>query len=359
MIGKRHGWDGGQTAHLRRRQAPRRRQAWGGGDIRRGGVAGILEHVLHRAALHPGIRPPRATGIFVALKVAIVGGIGVDDDSGGSPLLRQVDFDPAEVHSVANQHDFPGNTDVHVVELLEVLRTPVIDIDHIGGEVTGRGRAVKGGQHAGIILVRVIVDMLPGGPGHEDFAVGVGGLQKDLLGQIHPGLVRNDLGIQAGRLELAGHIKRGIVILFAGGNVGHGGERFQLFLGQLWVGNGEELLVDFRLPGEVAVAKDSIRKRRNLGPNRCVKRWPAENRGQIAWAMGYLSVRESGWGAQIKFIGWGLLPCRQQSPAVLTPPAGCNGSSVWRQPEYRSGTAGKAWCWGAQLPWGGTWPSAC
>jgi hypothetical protein len=231
----------------------------------------ILEHVLHRAALHPGIRTPRAAGILVSLKVAIVGGIGVDDDSGSFPLLRQVDLDPAEVHSVANQHDFPGNTDVHVVELLEVLRTPVIDIDHIGGDVTGRGRAVKGGQHARIILVRIVVDMLPGGPGHDHFAVGVAGLQKDFLGQIHPGFVGNDLGIQAGRLELAGHVKRGVVVLFAGGDVGNGSERFQLFLGQLWVGHGEELLVDFGLPGEVVVAKDSFGKWGNLGPNRCVR----------------------------------------------------------------------------------------
>jgi len=66
-----------------------------------------------------------------------------------SRCLRQVDLDPAEVHSIANQHDFAGNTDVHVVELLEVLGTPVIDIDHIGGEVTGRGRAVKAGSTRG------------------------------------------------------------------------------------------------------------------------------------------------------------------------------------------------------------------
>jgi hypothetical protein len=47
-------------------------------------------------------------GIFVALEVAIVGRIGIDDDAGSSPLLRQVDLDPAEVRSIANKNDFPA-----------------------------------------------------------------------------------------------------------------------------------------------------------------------------------------------------------------------------------------------------------
>ena len=210
-------------------ESGRRRDAGSPGrgrDIRRGGVAGILEHELHRTALHAGIRAPRAAGIFVALEVAIVRGIGINDDSRSSTLLRQVDLDPAEVHAVASQHDFSGNADVHVVELFEILRPPVIGIDNTGGDVTGGRRAVEGGQYAGIILIRVVVDMLAGGPGHEDFPVGVGGLQKDFQGQIEPRLVWNDLRIQAGRLELARHVKGCIVVLFAGGHVGSGGQGF-------------------------------------------------------------------------------------------------------------------------------------
>ena len=124
------------------RQAPRCGQTRRRGDIRRGGVARILEHVLHRAALHPGIRTPRAVGIFVTLEVAIVGRIGIDDDSGSSSLLRQVDLDSAEVHSVANQNDLSRNADVQVVQLLEIFRAPVIDVDSVGGHVTG-GRASR------------------------------------------------------------------------------------------------------------------------------------------------------------------------------------------------------------------------
>ena len=86
--------------------------------------------------------------------------------------------------------------------------------------------------------------MLAGGPGHQDFPVGVGGLQKDFLGQIQPRLVGNDLRIEAGSLELACHVDGCIVVLFAGCDVGSGGQCLELFLGQLGIGNRQEILVD-------------------------------------------------------------------------------------------------------------------
>ena len=139
-------------------------QAGRRGHIRRSGVARILEHVLHRAALHAGVRAPRAVGIFVTLEVAIVGRIGIDDDAGSAPLLRQVHLHSAEVHAIAGKNDLPRNTDVHLFQLLEILGAPVIDIHRVGGHVTGGRRAVEGGQHTGIILVGIVVDVLPGGP---------------------------------------------------------------------------------------------------------------------------------------------------------------------------------------------------
>ncbi len=199
MVGERHRRDGGQAAYLGERQTPRCGQTRRRRDIRRGGVARILEHVLHRAALHPGIRAPRAVGIFVTLEVAVIRRIGIDDDAGCSSLLRQVDLDPAEIHSVANQNDLSRNADVHVLQLLEIFRAPVIDIDSVGGHVTGGRRAIEGRQHAGIILVGIVVDMLAGGSAHQDLSLGVGGLEKDFLGKIQPCLVGNDLGVEARR----------------------------------------------------------------------------------------------------------------------------------------------------------------
>ena len=236
-----------------------------GGDIRRGGVARIFEHVLHRAALHARIRPPGAMGIFVALEITIVGRVGIDDDAGSTPLLRQVNLDSAEVHAIAGKNDFSRNTDVHLLQLLEILRAPVIDIHRISCHVTGGRRAVEGGQHTGIILVGIIIHVLPGRSAHENLSLVVGGLQKDFQGQIQPRLVGNDLGIETGSLELGRHVHRGIVVLFAGCDVGSSGQRFELFLSQLGIRNGQEILIDPGLLGEVAIAQDSIWKRRNLG----------------------------------------------------------------------------------------------
>ena len=246
-------------------------QAGSGGDIRRSGVARILEHVLHRAPLHAGVRAPRAMGIFVTLEVSIVGRIGIDDDAGSAPLLRQVDFHSAEVHAIAGNNDLSRNTDVHLLQLLEILGAPVIDIHRVGGDVTGGRGAVEGRQNTGIILVGIVVHMLPAGAGHQNLPLSVGGLQKDFLGQIHPRPVGHDLRVEAGSLELAGHVNGSIVILLAAGDVGSGGQRLELFLSQRGIGNGQEILIDLCLFGEVVVAQDSIWKRRNLGQHGCLQ----------------------------------------------------------------------------------------
>ena len=172
-------------------------------------------------------------GVFVALEVAIIRRIGINDDSGSSSLLRQVDLDSAEIHSVANHHHLPGNADVHVLELLEILRAPVVDIDGVGGHITGGRRTMEGRQDAGIILVRIVIDMLARGPAHQDFSLVVGGLQKYFLGKVHPCLVRDDLGFESGGLELAFDVQGGVVVFFAGCDVRGSGERFE-FLGPPW-----------------------------------------------------------------------------------------------------------------------------
>ena len=50
--------------------------------------------------------------------------------------------------------------------------------------------------------------------------------------------------------------------------MGSGGKCFELFLGQLGIGNGQEILIDFGLPAEVAKSQNSVGKRRNLGHDR-------------------------------------------------------------------------------------------
>jgi len=84
---------------------------------------------------------------------------------------------------------------VHVFQLLEILGPRVIGIYRIGGQVARRRRAVEGRQYTGIILVRIVVDMLPGRSAHQDPPVRGHGLKKDFLGQVQPGLIGNDLRI--------------------------------------------------------------------------------------------------------------------------------------------------------------------
>ncbi len=230
-VRERHRRDGRQAADLGERQTLRRGQPRRGRNIRRGGVARILEHVLHRSALHPGIRAPRTVWILVPLEVPVIRRIGIDDDSGCSPLLRQVHLDPTKVHAVANQNDLARNADVQVLQPLEIFRPAVIRIHSLGGHVTGRGRAIEGRQHPRIILIRIVVDMLASGPGHQNLPFCVGGLEENLLGKIQPRFVRNNLGVEARGFELARHIQGCVVVLFAGGHVGHGSKSLKLFLG--------------------------------------------------------------------------------------------------------------------------------
>jgi hypothetical protein len=84
-------------------------------------------------------------------------------------------------------------------------------------------------------------------------------------------LVGNDLRIEAGSLELAGHVYGSVVVLFAGCDVGSGGQRLELFFRQLGIGHCQEIPVDLGLTGKVAVAQDPIWKRRNLGQHGCLQ----------------------------------------------------------------------------------------
>ncbi len=76
------------------------------------GVAGILEQILHRAALHAGCRAPGAVGIGIAFEIAVVLGVGVDEHADGAALLGQVNFDSAKVGPVAGEDDLAVQIDV-------------------------------------------------------------------------------------------------------------------------------------------------------------------------------------------------------------------------------------------------------
>ena len=135
--------------------------AGGVGQVGRGGdagsfrVAGILEEILHRAALHAGFGAPGAVGVGIAFEVAVVLRVGVDEHAGGAALLGDVDLDAAEVGAVASDDDLAVQVDVLGGELIEVFEAAVVGVDHFAGHVAGAGRAVEGHHDAGIVLAGV------------------------------------------------------------------------------------------------------------------------------------------------------------------------------------------------------------
>ena len=92
---------------------------------------------LHRAALHAGGRPVGAARVDVALVVAVVGWVGVDEHTGGAILLRDVDLHAAEVVAVADDDDLALDADAQLLELFEVGERAVVGVDDVGGDVTG------------------------------------------------------------------------------------------------------------------------------------------------------------------------------------------------------------------------------
>ncbi len=123
-----------------------------GGDAGGLGVAGVDGEELDGAALDGGVGAAGALGVDVAAEVAVVGGVGVDEDAFGAVLLGDVDLDAAEVVAVADDDDLVFDADAEFGELLEVGEVAVVGVDDFGGDVAGGGGAVEGGEDAGIVL---------------------------------------------------------------------------------------------------------------------------------------------------------------------------------------------------------------
>ncbi len=212
------------------------RKVGSGGDAGSGGVAGIDGEKLDGAALDGGVGAPGALGVDVAAEVAVVGGVGVDEDAGGSVLLGDVGFDAAEVFAVADDDDLAFDADAEFGELLEVGEGAVVGVDDFGGDVAGGGGAVEGGENARVVLEGVAavfggVDMLGSGAGHEFGASGVEGLDQDFDGLVEEDFVGDDLGLEACGFEFFGDVLGGGVVLGGAGPVGGGGEGFEVLAG--------------------------------------------------------------------------------------------------------------------------------
>jgi hypothetical protein len=234
------------------------------------GVASVERKELHAAALHAGGWAVGAARVHVAADVAVVSGVGVDDDADRTALLREIDLDAAEVAAVAGDDDLALYTDAEPGKLIEVGERAVVGVDGVGGDVAGGGRTVEGGEDAGVILIGIAavgcgIDVFRAGAGHELLAVGVEGFDFDLERLVEPDTEGNDVGVEAGGLELLGDVEGGFIVFRRAGPVGLGGEDFEVLAGQGGVGNGHEGVVPLLLLGEVGVAEDARRGRLGEG----------------------------------------------------------------------------------------------
>jgi len=131
-----------------------------GSETGRGGVTGILEEILNRSALDATFGAIGTVGIDVSLIIAIVGGIGVDDDSGSAVLLCDVGFDAAEIFSVADDDNLAFDADVLGGKLGEIFGRAVVGVDDFCGNVAGGRIGVVGSRDTLVVLIRVVADML-------------------------------------------------------------------------------------------------------------------------------------------------------------------------------------------------------
>ena len=123
-----------------------------GADAGRERIARIDRHVHHAAALHAVARTPCAVGENVALRVAVIGGIGIDEASDGAVLGRDFGLDAAPGIAVARDHDGAFDRNAQAFELLVVIRDAVVDVDQRRGDVAVDRVGVVGGQLLGLLV---------------------------------------------------------------------------------------------------------------------------------------------------------------------------------------------------------------
>ena len=211
------------------------------------GIAGILEQILHRAALHAGLGPPRADGIDIAFVVAVVLGVGVEEHADRSALLGQVDLHAAKVGAITANHNLAVQVDVPRRQLIEVLEPPVIRVHHFARDVSRTRGAVERHHHARIVLAGVALHVFARRTAHEQMAGLVIGLDADDFGPIQQHAVGNDRGLEPSGAKLLRHILRGLAVFRRGRKVRLGCERLQLLAGQFGIGHGQELFLELAL----------------------------------------------------------------------------------------------------------------
>ena len=99
------------------------------------GIAGMDALILHRSTLHAGCGTPAAGGIDVALGVAIVGRIGIDQAADRSLLLSQQRLQSTPALAITGDDDLALHRHASARKCLIILAHAIIDVDHLAGDV--------------------------------------------------------------------------------------------------------------------------------------------------------------------------------------------------------------------------------
>ena len=126
----------------------------GRAHARRERVARIHRHVHHAAALHAIPGPPRPVGIDIALGVAVIPGVRVDEAADRAVLGRDLGLDAAPRPEVARDHDRALHGDPQPLEPLVVGRHAVVHVNEGGGDVAVHRVRVVGRELLGLLARR-------------------------------------------------------------------------------------------------------------------------------------------------------------------------------------------------------------
>ena len=204
---ERVGVGDGEDGNLRERRgvfAVEARGLSGRADAGRQGVAGEERHVGDRAALRAPLVAPRAFRVDVALKVAVVARVGVDEATDGPALGGDLRLDAAPRAAVARDDDLPLHVHAAPLQLLVVARHSVVDVDELAGHVAVDrvgvvGRQLLGGLPRGRVLrERRLREARGETLGRDQF-------QHALPRRGEEHVVALDLDLVAPRAEEAGH----------------------------------------------------------------------------------------------------------------------------------------------------------
>ncbi len=123
----------------------------GGADAGGERVAGINGHVHHAAALYAVRRTIRAVGIGVALVVAVVARVGINQAADGAMLGGHLRLDAAPASAVARYHNGPFDRDPQPVQRLVIVRHAIVDVHQRRGDVAIDGIGVVAGELLGVL----------------------------------------------------------------------------------------------------------------------------------------------------------------------------------------------------------------